>query len=218
MPFRGVIFDMDGVLCDSEPLIAEAAGRMFREFYGVAVQREQFLAFVGAGEDRYLEGIAEKYGVKIRLPEDKDRTYRIYLQLIRGRLKSFPGVHDFIKQCRALLLHLAIATSADRIKLDGNLREIRLPHDWFDALVTGDEIQRKKPDPEIFNVASRRLGLPPSDCLVVEDAPNGIVAAKKSGARCLAVASSFSETILRAAGADWVLPGLANGMKIILQA
>ena len=60
---RGIIFDMDGVLCDSEPLIAEAAGRMFREKYGVPATPEDFQPFIGTGEDRFLGGVAEKYGV-----------------------------------------------------------------------------------------------------------------------------------------------------------
>src|SRR5262249_54255273 len=84
MPIAGVIFDMDGVLCDSEPFIAAAAIEMFRQTYQRAVMREDFAPFVGAGEDRFIGGVAEKYGIKLTMPRDKQRTYAIYLQEIKG--------------------------------------------------------------------------------------------------------------------------------------
>jgi len=204
------MFDMDGVLCDSEPFICEAACRMFAERHGVYVRPEDFLPFVGAGEDRYLGGVAEQHGVRLTMPADKERTYAIYLEIIRGRLQPLPGVHGFIAAARAAGWRLAVATSADRVKLDGNLREIGLPADRFDAVVTGSEIERKKPAPDIFLLAAQRLGLPPSDCLVVEDAPNGLQAARAGGFRSLGLTSSFSAAALRAAGADWIAPDLAH--------
>src|SRR5512142_109710 len=85
---RGVIFDMDGVLTDSEPLINAAAIAMFKE-RGLAVQPADFLPFVGAGEDRYIGGVAEKYGFPLDLPAAKRRTYEIYLELVPTQLHAF---------------------------------------------------------------------------------------------------------------------------------
>jgi len=206
---RGVIFDMDGVLVDSEPFICEAARRMFAERHGVQVPREDFIPFVGAGENRYLGGPAEKHGIKLDLAADKARTYEIYLQIIRGRLQPLPGVFDFVADCRRRGLKLAVATSADRVKMEGNLAEIGLPPQRFDACVNGLDIERKKPAPDIFLLAARRLDLPPAECLVVEDAPNGVEAAKAAGAPCLGLTSTFAADKLRAAGADWVACDLA---------
>jgi len=143
----GVIFDMDGVLVDSEPFIAEAAVRMFAE-KGVAVRPEDFRPFIGMGEDRFLGGVAEARSVVLDLPRDKVRTYEIYLELIRGRLEPLPGVADFIGRCRSLGLRLAVASSADRMKVEGNLRQLGLPSGTFDAVVVGEDIIRKKPAPE----------------------------------------------------------------------
>lgn len=206
----GVIFDMDGVLCDSEPFICEAACRMFAETYHLQVRQEDFLPFVGAGEDRYIGGVAERYGVRLDVEKDKARTYEIYLRIIRGRLGPLAGVHDFLGACRKRGLRLAVATSADRVKMEGNLAQINLPPERFDACITGSDIERKKPHPDIFLRAAERLGLPPSHCLVVEDAPNGVQAAKAAGSPCLALTSSFSEDQLRSAGADWVATDLAH--------
>jgi HAD superfamily hydrolase (TIGR01509 family) len=208
--FRGIVFDMDGVLCDSEPFICEAAMRMFEEKYQVRVRPEDFLPFVGAGEDRYLGGVAERYGLAWDLEADKRRTYQIYLEIIRGRLKPLAGVGEFIARCRRDGVRLAVATSADAVKLQGNLAEIGVPPATFDVCVNGLEVVRKKPDPEIFRLAIGRLGLTPGECLVVEDAPNGIRAGKAAGAKCLGLSTSFSPAELRAAGADWTAPDLAH--------
>jgi len=210
MTIRGIIFDMDGVLCDSEPFICEAAVRMFRDRHGTVVQEADFLPFVGAGEDRYLGGVAEKYGVTLALASDKAYTYDVYLQIIRGRLQPLGGVHAFIRGARAAGMKLALATSADAVKMEGNLREIGLPAAQFDATVNGLEVVRKKPHPDIFLEAARRLGLPAADCVVVEDAENGVRAAKAAGAACLGLTSSFAAEKLRAAGADWTAPDLAQ--------
>jgi len=206
----GVIFDMDGVLCDSEPFICEAACRMFAEAHGVEVSPADFIPFVGAGENRYLGGVAEAHGVTLNLERDKARTYEIYLQIIKGRLQPLPGVREFIAACREAKLKLAVATSADYVKMVGNLTELSLPPETFDECVNGLDVTHKKPHPEIFLLAAERIGVPGELCAVVEDAPNGVRAAKSAGSMCLGLTSSFSEADLRAAGADWVAPDLAG--------
>ena len=218
---RGVIFDMDGVLCDSEPFICEAACRMFKEQHNVDVLPEDFVPFVGTGENRYLGGVAEKYAVTLDLERDKARTYAIYLDIIKGRLTPLAGVHAFVDRCRGRGIALAVATSADRVKMEGNLSEIALPVERFDALVNGLEIEHKKPAPDIFLLASQRLGLPPSACLVVEDAPSGVQAAKAAAMRCLGLTTSFAPADLECHGADWTAPDLDHvpaGVKALLAA
>jgi HAD superfamily hydrolase (TIGR01509 family) len=204
-----VIFDMDGVLVLSEPLLAEAAARMFAE-KGYTVGRDEFRPFIGMGEDRFIGGVAEARGIPLDAPRDKARTYAIYLDLIKGRLKPLPGVRDQVAYCRARGLRLAVASSADAIKVNGNLDEIGLPASTFDVVVNGCEVARKKPAPDIFLEACRRLGLEPSACLVIEDALSGVAAAKAAGCRCLAVTTSFPAERLAAAGADWVVTSLEH--------
>ncbi len=203
---KGVLFDMDGVLVDSERYICQAAIRMFAEI-GVNVKEEDFIPFVGAGENRYVGGVAEKYGIKENVETLKARTYAIYEQITKGKLEPLAGVHDFIKKCKAQGLKLAVATSADRVKMEINLKEIGLPEDTFHATINGLEVERKKPFPDIFIGAAKKLGLNPKDCLVVEDAINGIDAAKAAGARVLGLTTSFTKEQL--CKADWTAPTLA---------
>ena len=187
---RAVIFDMDGVLTDSEPLINAAAIEMFREL-GITVQPEDFLPFVGTGENRYIGGVAEKYGAKVDIVKVKARTYEIYLSMVPEKLEAFPGAVELVRQCRAQGYPCAVASSADRIKIEANLDKIGLPAETWEVVVTAEDVQKRKPDPAIFLTAAERLGIDPANCTVIEDAVNGVEAAKAAGMRCVAVASSF---------------------------
>ena len=211
---RGVIFDMDGVLCDSEPLICEAACDMFRVRHGVTVQPADFVPFVGTGEDRYLGGVAERHGVTLDAAGDKAWTYARYLEIIRGRLRPLPGVGTFLAACRARGCRLAVATSADEVKLHGNLNAIGFPAATFDACVYGELVARKKPAPDIFLAAAARLGLAPGECLVLEDAPAGIAAAVAAGCTAWGVLSSFPAERLVAAGAARTVRDLAEAAGV----
>ena len=202
---RAVIFDMDGVLCDSEPLINLAAIAMFRE-QGLEAAPEDFLPFVGAGENRYLGGVAEKHGLALNLAEAKRRTYEIYLGLVPERLEAFPGAVEVVRKCRNAGWKIAIASSADRIKVEANLRKIGLPPETWDAIVTGEDVTARKPAPDIFLAAAAKIGLLPAECVVVEDAVHGIEAAKAAGMRCVAVAQTFAPEKLGAA--DLVLSSM----------
>lgn len=208
-----VLFDMDGVLVDSEKFIAEAACMMFAE-KGLEVAPEDFQPFVGTGENRFIGGVAEKYSFPINLDVDKPRVYDIYLDIIKGNLQPLPGVDSFIKKCRSLDKKIALASSADLRKVEGNLIEIGLSLDSFDAIVTGLDVTRKKPDPELFLLAAKRLNVNPADCLVIEDAVVGVAAAKAAGARCLAITSTFSQQELN--NADYFAKNLAEADERIL--
>lgn len=203
---RAVIFDMDGVLTDSEPLICAAAMEMFRE-RGVVVRPEDFHPFVGTGENRYLGGVAEKYGMPLDIVEAKARTYVLYLAMVPKQLEPFPGAVELVRKCRAAGLACAVASSADRIKIVANLNKIGLPPATWQAIVTAEDEEQRKPDPAIFLLAAQRLGVQPSRCTVVEDAVNGIAAAKAAGMRCIAVASTFPASHL--VQADLIRPSIS---------
>jgi HAD superfamily hydrolase (TIGR01509 family) len=198
---KAILFDMDGVLLDSEEYICRAGIMMFKE-KGHEVSRDDFLEFTGMGENRYLGGVAEKHGIPFELEKDKARTYEIYGEIVAGKLRPFDGVVDFIEKCRSRGLKLAVASSADPSKVEINLKEIGIPSSTFGTVVTGLDIVHKKPSPDIFLKAAENLGVAASDCLVIEDAISGVAAGKASGAKVLALTTSFSAEEL--AGADWI--------------
>jgi beta-phosphoglucomutase len=204
---KGVLFDMDGVLVDSEHFICKAAIMMFNEL-GVKVLPEDFHPFVGMGENRYIGGVAEIHGVKIDIEKVKARTYEIYEIIVKGNLSPLPGAIEFITECRNKGFKLALATSADRVKMEVNLKEIGLSHNSFHSIVTGADVENKKPFPDIYIKAAGNIGLKPTECLVVEDAVSGIKAGKSAGCRCLAVTSSFDASALHEA--DWICESLLD--------
>ena len=198
---------MDGVLLDSEKFITRAGVEMFRE-KGYIVSESDFLEFTGMGENRFLGGVAEKYGIPFFPEIDKARTYEIYKELVKDKLKPLPGVISFIEKCKSKSLKIAVATSADLIKMNTNLKEIGLHESIFDTTINGLEVIHKKPDPEIFIKAAERLKLKPNECLVVEDAPSGLAAARAAGCRCLVLTTSFPSDIFPEA--DWISSDLST--------
>jgi beta-phosphoglucomutase-like phosphatase (HAD superfamily) len=229
MSAGAVIFDMDGVLTNSEWFIAEAGRRMFEETHKTAVTHEDFLPFTGLGENRFLGGVAEKYGIAaFDIGRDKARTYAIYGDLIRGKLKALPGAAEFVRGCRTLRLKTALATSTDYVKMMASLAEIGLIdrgsaagadpagaaedgvcNGVFDAMVNGLDVERRKPFPDIFLEAARRIETAPERCWVVEDSVGGVSAAKAAGMRCLALLTTFPEEAIKAAGADVIVRDLS---------
>jgi len=204
---KGIIFDMDGVLIDSEGLTAEAAVRMFAE-KGVAVKKEDFTPFLGMGEKEYLGGVAKKYQVPFDLERDRIRTYEIYAAIAGDQLFPLPGVMEWIEYFRREGYLLAVGTSAHPLKMHINLGAIGLDASVFHAIVSGEDVKNNKPHPEIFLTAVSRLGLNPSQCVVIEDSPAGVAAAKKAGCKCIAVLTTHHEKELN--GADRMIPSLEN--------
>ena len=204
---QGVLFDLDGVLLESEPFLVDAAIQMFAE-KGAKVAKSDFDPYFGKGEDSLLQGVAAKYSVKMEPISAKNRTYAIYLDLIHNIIQPLPGVHDFIRKCRKHRLRIALASSGDLIKVVGNLSEIHHSMSSFDAVVTGSDITHKKPAPDVFQLAAYRLGLSPENCLVIEDAIVGVAAAKAAGCHCLAVTTNFTADQLK--DADWIVEDLAH--------
>jgi beta-phosphoglucomutase-like phosphatase (HAD superfamily) len=225
-----VIFDMDGVLTDSEWFIAEAGLLMFKE-HGVEVTHDDFKPFVGKGENTFLGSVAKKYNfTAFEIERDKARTYEIYCDIVKGKLKALPGAVEFVFRCRELGLKTALATSTDYIKMMANLEAIGLynmelrsdqiglaaaigaaaRHKAFDAMVNGLDVEKQKPFPDLFLEAASRLDTPPAEGWVVEDSVGGVQAAKAAGMRCLGLLTTFTEAEIREAGADRIAASLAD--------
>jgi HAD superfamily hydrolase (TIGR01509 family) len=208
-----ILFDMDGVLVDSEEITRQAAVLMFEE-KGYRVLPEDFIPFAGVSALQSLGGVAKKYGIPFFGGKDKERTYLIYEQICAGRISALPGVFETMQLCQSRNLKTAITTSADKFKMLINLKEVGLPFHTFDAAVFAEMVKNGKPDPEIYLTASKMLGIQPSACLVIEDAPSGLRAAAAAGMKSLALSTTFPPGELQQA--NWIIPDLSYFREEIL--
>lgn len=207
---RAVIFDVDGVLVDSEPFLAWCLRKAFCDRFGADIPEQDFLRLAGTGS-RCITEPARALGLELDLAEFKGFLFeRIYLPEAGERLLAFPGGRALVRSLRGVGLRLGVASNASRVKVDANLCAAGLPRNHWDAVVTMDEVAAPKPDPAIYLEAARRLGSAPGDCAVIEDSPTGVAAARSAGMVCLAVASSFGAEALLDAGACRVFASLAE--------
>ena len=193
MPY-GLIFDMDGVLADTEALNTRATIAMFEELYGHAPKPEDFIPYIGKGDARYVEGPAQKIGIKIDTVRAVKRRREIFMELLNaGADIRSPGARELIDAAsQSPDWRICIATSSDRDKADATLRAAEIPVDQFDGYINGSMVKKKKPDPEIFLTAAKSIGLDPTSCVGIEDAIAGVEALHRAGMKSVAITSSFS--------------------------
>jgi beta-phosphoglucomutase family hydrolase len=201
-----IIFDMDGILVDSNPFHLRKWADLFRA-HGVAFDPQELPKVVLGppnevtfrryfGEPLTREQLAE-------LGEELEENFR---RAIGPHARAFPGVRRFLEECHAQSLPMAVASAAIAKNVHFLLAALGL-RDYFRVVLAVDEISHPKPDPEIYLKAAAKLGLEPSVCVVVEDSFVGIAAAKRAGMKCIAVASTFSPEDLRdQTQADLIVP------------
>jgi HAD superfamily hydrolase (TIGR01509 family) len=193
----GLIFDVDGVIADTEPVNARVTIRVLQDMFGLkSVKPKDFDAGIGKGAEKYVQAGADAHGLKLTDEQIKDAAKlreKYLIETIRSEpMPAFPGVLELINGAlQRQDFRLAIATSASLELSRAILESAKVPYRKM-VYVTGSEITRKKPDPELFLVAASRMRIDPSHCVVIEDAPSGVQAAKAAGAKCIAVTNTTS--------------------------
>ena len=185
MTLRAVIFDMDGVLVDSEPFGFEAMRRVMARYrlpYGEE-ENAEFLGRTTLDSCRILR-------TRHRLPESEETLADWYVeamleQIARGSI-PMAGVPEVLHGVRGAGYRMALASSAEVRVIDAHLAALAI-RPLFEAVVSGTQVARGKPAPDVFLATAERLGVPAATCLVVEDSRNGLLAAKAAGMRCAVV-------------------------------
>ena len=204
---QGVIFDMDGVLVDSEPAMARSAVEGMAE-YGITALPEDFTPYLGTDEKTYFGCVAELHGGTYSDALGR-RIYDIYCETAPSRVVPFAGAAEAVIRIHKMGYRTAIASSATKRKLEVNITASRIPREAPGCIVSGSDVVKRKPDPEIFLTAAARLGLSPEACIVAEDALSGVKAAKAAGMICFGITTTFSAETLLEAGADCTAAGVA---------
>ncbi len=191
----GLIFDVDGVIADTEAVNARVSIKVFADLFGVeGVVRKDFEAGLGRGAEEYVKAGAKVHGLELTEEQIKKTTQvrqEYFLKILSQEpLPAFPGVLELMdKAMKEKNFRLAIATSGTLEKSRAVLEAAKVPYRKM-IYINGDHVKNKKPDPELFLLAAERMGIEPADCVVIEDAPNGVQAAKAAGAKCIAVTNS----------------------------
>ena len=191
MKYKAILFDMDGVLIESEYLMRASAIKALAD-YGITAKHEDFREFTGMGEDKFVGGVAEKYGLKYEFAM-KELAYDYFGQDVKEMAEVPAGVKQMLTALHEKGLVLAVCSAADLRKVRYNIQAIGVDESIFTALVTGSDVERKKPFPDIYLEGARRVGIDPKDCLVVEDAISGIQAAHAAGMDAVGVPTTFSK-------------------------
>lgn len=191
----GLIFDVDGVIADTEGPTAKATIRMFQDLFDLrGVQRQDFEAGIGKGAEPYIKAAAKVHGLELtekQLAQAVRKREQNFIRLLQqSPVPAFPGVLQLMNAALARPdFRLAIATSSSREMSEVALKGANVPYDRMDY-VTGSDVKNRKPDPEIFLLAARRMGIATADCVVIEDSPGGVAAAKAAATKCIAVTNT----------------------------
>ena len=200
--FQAVIFDMDGVVIDSHPAHREAWHSFLRTLDRDVCDRELDYILDGRKREdilRHFLGDLSPAEVN-RYGKQKDAFFRKQICQVR----PMPGFVEFVAQLRRRQVPLAIATSASARRTYSTLRQLNL-RQYFDAIITANDVFASKPDPAIYRLACESLGVAPAEALAIEDAYSGVLAAKAAGLQCVGIAADHTGDNLLAAGADLVL-------------
>jgi HAD superfamily hydrolase (TIGR01509 family) len=212
--FEALIFDMDGVLIDSEPLHERAKRQALLEA-GIVVPQSLFASYTGRSDKAMIYEVAAAHGLnEERRAEILCRKHVIY-ESLEHTLCPVPGAIELVHWAKSRY-RLALATSATSRNREATLKSLQI-ESMFEVAVDSASFSQPKPSPEVFQIALERLGLAPTACLVIEDAVNGIIAARAAGCFSAGLTTSFSESSLREAGADIVVNSFSE-LKALLAA
>jgi HAD superfamily hydrolase (TIGR01509 family) len=210
---RAVIFDLDGLAVDSEPVQVEAWRRAVEDVGG-RFEPELIDPYWGRPIAATAAGLGRTFGVDpVALQEARDRAFK---ELMEGGIPAMPTLPEASSIVRDAGLRTGLVTSGTRQYAAEVLEALRRDHGvGFDVLVTRDDVERPKPDPEPYLLAARLLDLDPAACAVLEDAPTGVASAKAAGMTAVAVPSEFTQK-LDLSHADSVQADLVSAVRWLL--
>ncbi len=206
---RGLIFDFDGLILDTESTVYQSWRELYHE-YGQELPFDEWGQIIGTSPQEHFDPLARLEGhLNRRLDRSVvgERRLQRELELVVQQ-PILPGVVDYLEAAQRLGMKLAVASSSDQAWVGGHLDRLGLTP-YFDAIHTSDDVERTKPDPALFRLALNSLALEASEAIVLEDSPNGISAARRAGIFAAAVPNPLTR-LLPLDHADYRLESLAH--------
>jgi HAD superfamily hydrolase (TIGR01509 family) len=190
-PYSAVIFDMDGVLVDTEPMHLRALNQVLAES-GFALSEEENQQLLGTSFKATWDFLIKRFNFEAELERYAPAYDEAVVSLLREPLTPALGSMKLLADLRTHKVPLALASSAKRRWIEATLGALGMSH-FFPISVSGEDVAHSKPAPDIFLLTASRLGLPANRCLVIEDSPNGIAAARGAGMDVIAVRTPNTE-------------------------
>ena len=208
-PFHAVIFDLDGILADSEQWWNQIDAQLLAE-RGVNYRGEYHRYVLGVSYQVAVEFYKNAFNISASVEDLMQRRGEIATDFFANRVDLFPSAQTTLEQLCEMKLCLAVATSSVSASARPFLERTGT-ESFFDVILTGDEVQRGKPDPDIYLLTAKKLGMAPEACLVIEDALAGIAAAKAANMRVAAIPDRrFVDPLQYKKEADYVLGNLSE--------
>lgn len=204
MPAVAVVFDLDGVLADSEPVHLAAEQAALAE-HGHELTHAAKQPFVGLANAEIMHGLIELFGLDATAEELAEAKAGYQRRLLAG-MSGFPVTTELVRRLAERGVPIAVASGSTRWNIDASLDAVGLSG-FFDVRVSAEEVPLGKPAPDVFLEAARRLGVEPASCVVVEDAVPGMTAALAAGMRCVAIPTITEPLDPEFARAHLLFPG-----------
>jgi len=206
---RAILFDMDGVLIDSEPVHEKAIVALSGELGEEITDHDTLFSFKGAPEKTMAARLMEIYPDQTATAEELvHRKVDLYAKLFH-HVTLIPGAKEFVEKSYAAGRKHGLTTSASRSTQELTFETFGFGP-FFDAIITGEDIVKGKPDPEPYLITAARLGLKPEECIVIEDSINGVRSGKAAGCTTIALTTTFPVEDLKAAGADFIIDSFSE--------
>jgi beta-phosphoglucomutase family hydrolase len=203
---EAVLWDMDGVIVDTADYHYNAWREIFAE-RGVKFMKADFMNYFGRRHDTIIHFALGKKIPPDELEKITEKKQALFRRNVVKNIRPMPGALELIKSLNQNGIKTAIASSAMPANIDVILKGLSIEN-AFQAIVYGTEVAEGKPSPLVFQLAAKKLGVKPSDCVVIEDAIAGVAAAKRAGMKCLAVTNSHPGNSLKKA--DLIVDSLAK--------
>lgn len=208
---KAILFDMDGTLVDSIPFHREAWLR-FLESHGIHLRPDEFHAQNHGTIDemirRFFPAVQDSTALHA-LGQEKERMYR---EIYKPHIHEVPGLSPFLSKIQALGIQAHLATMGDKPNIDFILDALGI-RSFFSSITGAEEVNKGKPNPEVFLRSIEKAGVPASDCWVLEDSKGGILAGKSAGCLVIGITTSHNAEELISYGADWTVENFLELME-----
>ena len=194
---KAVIFDMDGVVIDSEGLDMEVKQALLKEFK-LKISKKKIIEEIGETAKDFFDYVNKLNNTNFDVEMLIERKMSLQRKVFRDKLKLFPYVKEFLGELKKNKVKIALASSSRMEKIDFVLNLLKIKRK-FDVVVSADDVKKGKPNPEIFLKAAKRLRIKPKDCVVIEDSVHGVRAAKRARMHCIGITNTFSRDKLKEA-------------------